>query len=157
MKILHNLQYLMVRECPGRPPNKTIFFSTSTRFLTFNPIFWCNRFFAFLVHFWGLWPSGPSRSDPPRNFMQNGLVEKFRALTATRFVPFFAFNFDRQFLANIFVLLTPINQGYPPTHGQHSTLLWLKNPSLWWSTTSWLCGISHTNRPPGVGDHFCCP
>ena len=25
MKILHNLQYLMVRECPGRPPNKTIF------------------------------------------------------------------------------------------------------------------------------------
>ena len=89
--------------------------------------------------------------DPPRNFMQNGLVEKFRALTATRFVPFFAFNFDRQFLANIFVLLTPINQGYPPTHGQHSTLLWLKNPSLWWSTTSWLCGISHTNRPPGVG------
>ena len=58
--------------------------------------------------------------------MQNGLVEKFRALTATRFVPFFAFNFDRQFLANIFVLLTPINQGYPPTHGQHSTLLWLR-------------------------------
>ena len=35
----------------------------------------------------------------PGKPMQNGLVEKFRALTATRFVPFFAFNFDRQFLA----------------------------------------------------------
>ena len=69
----------------------------------------------------------------------------------------FCFQLRPPILANIFVLLTPINQGYPPPHGQHSTLFQLKNSSLWWSTTSWLCGISHTNRPPGVGDHFCCP
>ena len=50
--------------------------------------FWCNSFFACLVHSLGLWPSGRSQLDPPRNFMQNGLVEKFRALTATRFLPF---------------------------------------------------------------------
>ena len=90
------------KNVPGNTQTRPFFFLTSTRLLTFNPIFWCNRFFAFLAHFWGLWPSGPSRLDPPRNFMQNGLVEKFRALRATCFVPFFAFNFDRQFLANIF-------------------------------------------------------
>ena len=81
--------------------------------------------------------------------IQGSHGDPFRAL--------FCFQLRPPILANIFVLLTPINQGYPPPHGQHSTLLWLKNSSLWWSTTSWLCGISHTNRPPGVGDHFCCP
>ena len=35
MKILHNLQCLMVRESPGRPPNKTILFSTWTRCFDF--------------------------------------------------------------------------------------------------------------------------
>ena len=45
--------------------------------------------------------------------MQNGLVEKFRALTATRFVQFFAFNFDRQFLANHFSSPPPSLEAYP--------------------------------------------
>ena len=137
-------------------PKQDNFFSTSTRFLTFNPIFRPNSFFAF----------GPFLRVMALGTVTVGSASKFHAERSGREIqgshgdPFraiFAFNFDRQFLANIFVLLTPINQGYPPTHGQHSTLLWLKNSSLWWSTTSWLCGISHTNRPPGVGDHFCCP
>ena len=85
----------MVRECPGRPPNKTIFFSTSTRFFDFSQ----KSQHPFLAHLWRFCQFGRLRLNSHDNFAPVMLIYVAGSYIWTQNGTIFDFHFELQLRA----------------------------------------------------------